>query len=154
MAMTYALFRRSSTAAAVLVVLSLAACSRSPSGPEPKVKVTEITVGRALAPDDTIVEDSRTTNFWTTDTFYVSVKAEPNAAPAADGGPPSGTLKARWTFQDGSVAAESEEKTITPTGPTTVAFQASKPNRWNAGDYKVEILVDGQPAGSKDLNAR
>lgn len=143
-------------AAAVLVVACLSGCSQTPSG-NGKVNVTDINVGRALAQDDTIAEDARTASFWTTDTFYVSVQAEPvAAATAAPGGAaPSATLKARWTGPDGAVAAESDEKTISPTGPMAVAFQASKqPERWTPGDYKVEILVDGVSVGSRDLNAR
>jgi hypothetical protein len=107
--------------------------------------VTDITVGRALAPDGTIAEGNRINLFWTTDTFYVSV--------AAEGQEPNARLKARWKFQDGTVVDENT-KTVAINGPTVVAFESKKADRWEPGDYKVEILVNDVLAGSKELNAR
>lgn len=142
-----------SVVAGVLMLAGgLLGCSRS-SPPEQgnppgqgNVTVTGMTLGRSLAPDETIAEKSQTNLFWTNDTFYVSVTTEGSA--------PSATLKVRWTYQDGTVVGEST-KTISPTGPTITAFQASNPpERWNPGDYKVEVFLDGVSAGTKDLNAR
>ncbi len=128
---------------AMLVVAGIG-CSK-PSLPG-NLKVTEITTGRALAPDGSIVEDARTNMFWTTDTFYVSVKTEG----AADGV----TLEARWTGPEGAKAEAS--KTISPKGSTQTSFAAPPPKdgRWPAGDYKVEILVNGTSQGTRELNAR
>lgn len=153
--------RRRALAGMLLLVAGLYGCwQSSPPGDEPaqqeeeaaapdgkvgNVNVTDITVGRALAPDGTIAEGNRINLFWTNDTFYVSV--------AADGAEPNATLKARWKFQDGTVVDETT-KTVAINGPTIVAFEAKKPDRWEAGDYKVEILVNNVLAGSKDLNAR
>ncbi len=109
------------------------------------MKVGEITLGRELASDGTIVPEARTNLFWTTDTFYVSV--------ATTGSAPSATLKARWLDSEGTVVSESE-KTVNPHGSLATAFQASPPDRWPAGDYKVEVLLNGVPAGTRDLNAR
>jgi hypothetical protein len=130
-------------ATTVFVAGVIVGCSHPPGAGG--VQVADITVGRKLAPDGTIAADSRTNSFWTTDTFYVSVRTEGSA--------PSATLAARWIYQDGSVVAE-DTKTLNPTGPMVVALQAAKPERWQAGDYKVEILLNGEPAGSKDIKAR
>ncbi len=138
--------RRLSAALVPVLIAALFGCSRS-SAPvaQGDVRVASITVGRNLAPDETIASDSQTNLFWTTDTFYVSVKTEGSA--------PSATLQVRWSYQDGTVVAEST-KTIHPKGGEVVAFQASKPDRWTPGDYAVEVFLNGVSAGTKDLNAR
>ena len=131
----------------LLLVGGLVGCS--PSGPSEDrgdVKVGTITLGRAIAPDGMIVPDSATSLFWTTDTFYASV--------ATSGSAPSATLKARWVNSDGAVVSESE-KTLSPQGPMVTAFQASPPSdRWPAGDYKVEVFLNGVSVATRDLNAR
>jgi hypothetical protein len=112
------------------------------------LKVTDLTTGRSLAADGTIVEDARTNMFWTTDTFYVSVVTEGSAENV--------TLEARWTGPDGAVAAD-VKKTLSPKGTTVTPFDAPPPKdggRWPAGDYKLEILVNGSSQASRDLNAR
>lgn len=138
--------RRRAAAVALLLVGGSLGCWQSGPPEDPgDVKVAEITLGRAIAPDGTIVDDSRTNMFWVTDTFYVSV--------ATTGSAPSVRLKARWLSQDGTVVSEST-KTITPQGPMATAFQASPSDRWPAGDYKVEVFLNDASAGTRDLNAR
>jgi hypothetical protein len=126
--------------------LTVAGCSK-PASRRPQGR--EITTGRTLGPDGMILEDARTGMFWTTDTFYVMVQT--------DGSAENVNLQARWTGPDGQVAAESS-KTISPKGTTTTVFEAApssqKDGRWPPGDYKLEILVNGSPQGSRDLNAR
>jgi hypothetical protein len=149
--------RGSALAGLLALAAGLCGCQSSPPGDQPSeeavaqdgqvgnVQVTDITVGRALAPDGTIAEGNRINLFWTTDTFYVSV--------AAEGQEPNARLKARWKFQDGTVVDENT-KTVAINGPTVVAFESKKADRWEPGDYKVEILVNDVLAGSKELNAR
>jgi len=135
---------------AALAVAVLLGCSRSaPDGAVPhegSSSVTDVVLGRELAADSTIVPESRTNLFWTTDKFCVAV--------AVDGSEPSAQLKARWKYQDGTQVAE-DTKTVPVNGPTVVAFEAAPPDgRWKAGDYNVEILLDGVSAATKELNAR
>ena len=84
-----------------------------------------------------------------TDTFYVEVQTEGSADNV--------TLQARWTGPDGAVAGEAS-KTISPKGSTTTLLQAAPPKdkdaRWPAGNYKLEILVNGNSQGTRDLSAR
>jgi len=129
----------------VLALALLASCSKLSLPGD--LKVADITTGRSLAPDGSIVEDARTGMFWTTDTFYVSVVTEGSAENV--------TLEARWTGPDGAVAA-TDTKTLSPKGTTITSLQAAPPKegRWPAGDYKLEILVNGSVQGSRDLNAR
>lgn len=128
---------------ATLLLASVASCSKSLPG---DLKVTDITTGRALASDGTIVEDTRTTMFWSADTFYVSVLTEGSA----DGV----TMQARVTGPEGSKAETS--KTVSPKGTTVTSFEVQPPKdgKWPDGDYKIEILVNGASQGTRDVNAR
>ncbi|WP_266170273.1 hypothetical protein [Dyella subtropica] len=47
-----------------------------------------------------------------------------------------------------------DSKSFAPIGPTTTGFEISKPDGWPAGNYKVEISLSGQPAGSKDFSEK
>ena len=68
-----------------------------------------------------------------------------------NGSGPSATLTARWTYQDGQVVDESRQN-ITPTGGSTVTeFHVSKPDGWPTGGYKVEVLLDGASAGTREF---
>ncbi len=123
------------------LAVALFACSPSKPGAQTGVKVTDIAVGRSVAADKTIAE--KTESFGPADTFYLSVKTE--------GSGPSATLTARWTYEDGQVVDESRQN-IAPTGSAAVTeFHLSKPDGWPAGGYKVEVLLDGASAGTRDF---
>jgi hypothetical protein len=131
----------------LLVACGLAACSRNESAPPPAtaggLKVSTISLGRALAADKTVPDP--TDSFRPTDTFYVSVKTE--------GGASSAKLTARWTFQDGQVVDDSTQS-IAPSGPAVTEFHVSKPDGWPVGSYKVEVSLNGASAGSRELKVK
>jgi hypothetical protein len=102
-----------------------------------------VEVGKQIGADKRIT--SPTTTFAPKDTIYASV--------ATEGTAPSKILAAKWSFQDGQVVKEAAE-TIAPTGPAATEFHISKPSGWPVGKYKVEIIVDGSPAGSKDFEVK
>ncbi len=123
------------------LALAFFGCTASKPAVPTGVKVTDIAVGRSVAADKTIAE--KTESFGTADTFYLSVKT--------DGSGPSATLTARWTYEDGQVVDESRQN-IAPTGRAAVTeFHLSKPDGWPAGGYKVEVLLDGASAGTRDF---
>ena len=138
---------RAGAVTVLMLAVTVAGCSSSPA-PAPAarsdVKITEVTFGRTLEPDDTI--GSKTDSFWTSDTFYVSVQTE--------GSGPDATLTARLTCEDGKVAAEAT-KTISPSGTQVTALQASKEGGWPVGTYNLEVLIDGVSAGTpQELHTR
>ena len=106
-------------------------------------KVSDIVLGRGLGADKRVAD--ATTTFKPKDTIYVSV--------ATEGAAPSKTITAKWTYEDGQVVKEGTES-IAPTGPAVTEFHIAKPSGWPAGKYKVEIAVDGAPAGSKDFEVK
>jgi large exoprotein involved in heme utilization and adhesion len=125
----------------LLLTASALGCSTYKPAAPAAVKVTRIDVGRSVAADKTIAE--KTASFRPADTFHVSV--------ATDGSGPSATLTARWTYEDGQVVDESRQS-ISPTGSATVTeFHLSKPDGWPAGAYKVEVLLNGSSAGTREF---
>ena len=123
-----------------LMAAALFGCSAPPVA-QTGVKVTDIEVGRRVGADKTIGD--KTDSFRPADTFYVSVRTE--------GSGTSATLTARWTYQDGQVIDESRQ-TIAPGGTAAVTeFHVSRPEGWPTGGYKVEVLLNGASAGSKDF---
>jgi hypothetical protein len=86
-----------------------------------------------------------TTSFGPKDTIYASV--------ATTGAAPSKTITAKWSFQDGQVVKQ-DSQAIAPTGPAATEFHISKPSGWPAGKYKVEIAVDGSPAGTQEFEVK
>jgi hypothetical protein len=60
------------------------------------------------------------------------------------------TLKARWTYQDGQVVDESTQR-IAPAGNARTEFHISKPDGWPPGKYKLEVLLNGSSAGTRDI---
>lgn len=125
----------------ILLAVVLFGCSKPTSPVVPAgVKVTDIDVGRSAAADKTIAD--KTDSFRPADTFYVAVKT--------DGSSSSATITARWSYQDGQLVDESRQ-TIAPSGAAVTEFHVSKPEGWPAGAYKVEVLLDGVSAGTKDF---
>ncbi|HUP92320.1 MAG TPA: hypothetical protein VM074_08740 [Solimonas sp.] len=143
--------KTTSTGLAVLLALVLSGCHRSEPAKAPaqvpapssqaSARVTDITLGRSLTADKAIAD--RTDSFRPADTIYVAVRTEGSAA--------SAELQARWTYQDGQLVEEARQ-TVAPTqGGAMTEFHVSKPDGWPAGNYKVEILLDGQAAQSREF---
>lgn len=109
------------------------------------VAVSSVTAGSAIGADKkvTVATDS----FARTDTMYVSVDTT---------GSGTANLAAKWTYhKGGNVAVVQEDSmTVNTAGPATHEFHVSKPDGWPAGDYAVEVTLDGQPAGSKKLTVK
>jgi len=106
------------------------------------VSVSSVDLGSAVGADEKVT--AATTAFTPKDTIYASV---------ATSGSGTATLAAKWTYQTGQTVKE-DSKSITPTGPAVTAFHISKPDGWPAGNYKVEISLNGQAAGSKDFSVK
>ena len=107
------------------------------------VSVTDVDLGRAIGADKRVTD--KTTDFKPTDTIYAVVLTSGTSSNA--------NLKARWTYQDGQVVNESDQS-IAPTGDTATEFHISKPDGWPKGKYKVEVLLDGASARTKDFEVK
>lgn len=95
----------------------------------PALDVSDVALGRAIGPDMRVTEEVG--DFAPTDTIYASVETS---------GTGSGTLSARWTFEDGQVV---DEGTQSVSGAGVTEFHVSNPAGWPSGHYEVVISLDG-----------
>lgn len=84
------------------------------------------------------------TSFAPQDKIYVSVETVGNG---------HATLAVKWTYQDGQTVHE-DSKVLDTIGPQSTPFMISKPSGFPAGDYKVEVSLDGKPVASKDFTVK
>ena len=116
--------------------------NRTKRGPRPRCRHA-----RSVATDKTIADKTET--FRPGDTFYVAVKTVGSA--------PTATLVAHWSYEDGQRISEATQ-TIAPSGPAVTEFHLSRPNGpgdgWPAGDYKVEIVLNGVSAGTEKFKVQ
>ena len=143
--------------ALVALVPALQACNRQEDAslekgaPETDVttteviQVTSVDLGKSIDADKRVNDNAETDDFAPNETIYAAV--------ATDGAATNSTLTARWTYQDGQVVDESSQ-TISPTGPAVTEFHISKPDGFPKGNYKVEILLNGQSVQSKDFEVK
>lgn len=117
------------------------AAAPAPAG----IAVSSVTAGSAIGADKKVTVAADT--FAPTDTMYVSVETT---------GSGTATLSAKWTYRKGSNVAvvKEDSMTIDASGPATNEFHVSKPDGWPAGDYEVDVLLDGKSAGSKKLTVK
>ncbi|HEY8831547.1 MAG TPA: hypothetical protein VIM21_03475 [Gemmatimonadaceae bacterium] len=108
------------------------------------IRVSDIQVGKAVGSDNKVGD--QTTSFAVRDTMHVAVITEGAAKDAK--------LTAKWTFNDKQVVKEASQ-TISPTGGETVTeFHVDKKSAWPKGKYKVEVMLNGVSAGTKDLEVK
>jgi hypothetical protein len=108
------------------------------------LKVDEIDVGKGLNADVTLKD--KTDDFGVRDTIYVAVKTEGASA--------GSRLAAKWTNAAGQTVSESSQNISPAGGETRHEFHIAKASAWPKGDYKVEILLDGVSAGTKDFSIK
>ncbi len=109
------------------------------------VAVSSLTAGSAIGADKKVTV--ATESFRPSDTMYVSVDTT---------GAGTANLAAKWTYRRGDKVAvvHEENMTVNTTGPATHEFHVSKPDGWPTGEYEVEVMLDGQSAGSKKLTVK
>jgi hypothetical protein len=108
------------------------------------IRVSDIQVGKGVGSDKKVGD--QTSSFGVRDTMYVAV--------ITDGAAKDAKLTAKWTYNDKQVVKESSQ-TISPTGGTTATeFHVDKKSAWPKGKYKVEVMLNGVSAGTKDLEVR
>lgn len=118
----------------LVVALSLVGCS-----PDAPLKIDTIQVGRSLNPDNSVA--NHTTQFKADDTtIYLSVLT-PEAG--------AGTLAVRWTYGGRVISEPSKE--VSYNGPAATEFHIVNSGGFPAGDYTVEVMLNGQPAGSRNF---
>ena len=117
----------------------------APASAPAGIAVSGVTAGKAIGADKKVTAPTEV--FATGDTMYVSVDTT---------GSGTAKLDAKWTYRKGDKVAvvKEDSMTINATGPATNEFHVSKPDGWPAGDYEVEVMLDGKSAGLKKLTVK
>jgi hypothetical protein len=104
------------------------------------VSVVAVDLGRNVDAEKKVTEHVDT--FKPNDTIYASV--------LTNGSAPNARIGVKWMYQDGQVVDQSEQ-IIAPNGSAATEFHITKPDGLPAGDYKVEVSVDGSSVQTKDF---
>lgn len=155
-------------AAALVATLALAGCKKKDETPPPvavepapappvtpapapvpmaTVTVSSVDLGNAVGPDMKVLASMA--SFGKKDTIIAAVStstSDPLASVA-------GKLSAKWSFQDGQVIND-ESKDVNFTGNGVTDFQIAKPDGWPAGNYKLDILLDGNVVQTKEFSVK
>ncbi|KAF1715639.1 hypothetical protein CSC74_13850 [Pseudoxanthomonas yeongjuensis] len=129
--------KKKEEAAVAPPVVTEPAPAPAPMEPAPApITATSVTIGNTAAADKSVAAVS---TFGVKDKIIVSVKTD--AATAANA-----AIDAKLTYQDGQVAGQQTANVMAEdAGTTNVTF--SNANAWPVGKYKVDVTVNGQPAG-------
>lgn len=121
-------------AAVAIVALLLAAC-----GPSDPLEVSAIQTGKSLNSDNSVA--THATTFSPRDTMYVSVLTAARGA---------GTITVRWSFAGGRVIHEAtKDVSYNDQAATDFRFQAA--DGFPPGEYRIEVLLDGEPVGTRTV---
>jgi uncharacterized protein YfaS (alpha-2-macroglobulin family) len=102
--------------------------------------VVAVDLGRNIDAEKKVTE--RVDEFKPSDTIYASV--------VTNGAAPNARIGVKWTYEDGQVVDQAEQ-VIAPDGAATTEFHITKPDGLPAGNYKVEVFVDGSSVQTKDF---
>ena len=103
--------------------------------------MSEVQLGTAIGADKRVT--TPTAVFKPTDTIYAAV--------VTTGSAPTATITARFTYQDGQVVSESSQQL---SGAGVTEFHISKPDGWPAGDYTLDVMLDGKSTGTKTFKVQ
>jgi len=119
---------------------ALPGAQQPPAGP---LAVSAITLGKSLRSDQRVTD--AVGSFDPKDTVYVSVETT--------GAAKNAKLVARWNYDgpNGKQKVEEQSNTISPNADAVTEFHISKPEGLTAGNYDVEILLDGKQVSTKSF---
>jgi len=107
-------------------------------GPDEPLRVETTQLGRSRNPDNSVA--MHTTSFKPEDTIYISIlTANPGA----------GHLSVRW-MHAGLVVNESS-KDVSYRGPAATEFHLVNSSGFPAGEYNVEVLLDGRSVAKRNF---
>ena len=134
----YELVRVRSAARAVAACLLGLAVVSTACGPSEPLRVTTLQLGRSLNPDNSV--GTHTTRFKPDDTVYVSLLSDD---------PGYGTVTVRWLL-NGTVVSEAK-RDVSYTRDAATEFHLQNSGGFPEGNYRVEILINGEAAGTREF---
>ena len=122
----------------VCALLLVAGAASSACRPGEPLQVESLQLGRTLNSDNTV--NAHTTRFKPDDTVFVSLLSVQ---------PGSGTVTVRWMLNGQTVSEATRDVSYTREAATEFHLQNS--GGFPPGGYRVDVLVNGQPAGSRQF---
>jgi hypothetical protein len=98
--------------------------------------LSDIQVGRSINADNSIA--SPTTSFKPGDTVYVAIHTTARG---------KGTIGVRWKYRDRVI--DEPTKQVSSDGTDAIEFHLQNSGGFPVGDYSVDVLIDGQPVGTR-----
>jgi hypothetical protein len=117
----------------MLLLACVGACGGS------TLRVTNIQLGRSVNPDGTVA--GHTPTFKPHDTIHLSVFTD---------GVGSGTITVRWLY--GKRVLDEAQKKVSYTDAAATDFTLQTVSGFPPGQYTAEILLNGQPGGTKQFS--
>jgi hypothetical protein len=135
----------------IAVSLGISACKKNEPPPPPppppaapaQATVTTVSVGKSVGADKRITANADTIG--RRDPMYVSV--------ATTGDAQNAVITARWYAPDG-VIIRTDSQTLNLAGPAATEFHITRSQPWPVGRYKVDIMLNGRVAGSREWEVR
>lgn len=121
--------------ATLVLVALLAGAGCSPGGP---IRIASVQLGRSLNSDNSV--GIHATRFKPSDTIYVAVLTEE---------PGASELTVRWLLHGQRISEVTRE--VSYMRPAATEFHLQNSGGFPAGQYRVEILVDGMLVESRDF---
>lgn len=109
--------------------------------PTEPLRIDAIQLGRSLNPDNTVSKHS--TLFKSNDTVYASILT-PEAG--------SGNIGVRWMYQGRLV--DEPTKSVSYKSAAATSFNLQNGNGLPPGDYSVQVLLDGEPVGTRSFHVQ
>jgi|RhiMetdeSRZDD1v2_1073273.scaffolds.fasta_scaffold383565_2 hypothetical protein len=122
----------------LVAAILLGAALGAGCGPNEPLRIATLQLGKSLNPDNSV--GTHTTRFKPDDTVYVSLLSDD---------PGYGTVTVRWLL-NGQVVSEAKRDVSYTRGAAT-EFHLQNSGGFPHGNYRVEILINGQPAGSREF---
>jgi hypothetical protein len=122
----------------LLIGLGVCAACGSPG----KTEITAVQLGRSRNGDMTIAQP--TSEFKPTDTIYAAVITQ--------GRGKNLKVKARWTYEGALV--DEREQTVSLADAGVVPFELRNAGGFPAGKYRLQIFLNGAPAGERELRVK
>jgi hypothetical protein len=122
----------------VFSLVFIAAAASSGCRPSEPLQIESLQLGRTLNSDNSV--SAHTTRFKPDDTVYVALLSEQ---------PGSGTVTVRWVLNGQTVSEATRDVSYTRSAATEFHLQNS--GGFPPGTYRVDVLVNGQPAGTREF---
>ena len=122
----------------LVLAVVLGAAVAAACGPSEPLRLTTLQLGRSLNPDNSV--GTHTTRFKPDETVYVSILSDD---------PGYGTITVQWRL-NGQVVSEAT-RDVSYTRAAATEFHLQNSGGFPPGRYRVDVLINGQPAGSREF---